>query len=125
MSVENSLKHKAVNGVLWRIAEQGANQVIALVISIILARLIMPDQFGMVAMLVVFTAIAEAFIDSGFSTALIRKNHRTQEDCSTVYWFNIIIAIICYSILFLCAPLVADFYGMTELSPILRVTSGL
>lgn len=63
MSVENSLKHKAVNGVLWRIAEQGANQVIALVISIILARLIMPDQFGMVAMLVVLTAIAEAFID--------------------------------------------------------------
>ena len=123
MSVENSLKRKAVNGVLWRIAEQGANQVIALVISIILARLIMPDQFGMVAMLVVFTAIAEVFIDSGFSTALIRKNDRTQEDCSTVYWFNIIVAITCYSILFLCAPLVAEFYGMAELSPILRVTS--
>lgn len=120
---EQSLKHKAVNGVLWRIAEQGANQVITLVVSIILARLIMPDQFGMIAMLVVFTAIAEVFIDSGFSTALIRKNDRTQEDCSTVYWFNIIVAIICYCILFICAPLVADFYGMAELTPILRVTS--
>lgn len=118
-----SLKHKAVNGVLWRIAEQGGKQVIYFVISVILARLIMPDQFGMVAMLTVFTAVAGVFIDSGFSTALIRKNNRTQEDCSTVYWFNIIVSVVCYLVLFACAPLVARFYDMPELSAILRVSS--
>ncbi len=123
MADGQSLKHKAVSGVLWRIGEQGANQVISLVISIILARLIMPDQFGMIAMLTVFTAVAGVFIDSGFSAALIRKIDRTQEDCSTVYWFTIVVALVCYAILFVCAPLAADLYGMAELSSILRVTS--
>ncbi len=118
-----SLKQKAVNGVFWRLGEQGANQAISLAISVILARLIMPDQFGMVAMLTVFMAIAGAFINSGFSSALIRKNDRTQEDCSTVYWFNIMMSVLCYGILFVCAPLVARFYGMSELCPILRVSS--
>lgn len=123
MDSSQSLKHKAVNGVLWRIGEQGTNQIIGLGISIILARLIMPDQFGMIAMLSVFTAVANVFIDSGFSSALIRKNDRTQEDCSTVYWFNIIVSVICYAVLFVCAPLVSDFYNMPELTSILRVTS--
>lgn len=123
MAENQSLKHKAVSGVLWRIVEQGANQVITLAISVILARLIMPDQFGMIAMLSVFTAVAGVFIDSGFSSALIRKNDRTQEDCSTVYWFNIVVSVGCYLILFVCAPLVSDFYNMPELASILRVTS--
>lgn len=118
-----SLKHKAVNGVLWRIAEQGGKQAIYFVVSVVLARLIMPDQFGMVAMLTVFTAVAGVFIDSGFSTALIRKNDRTQADCSTVYWFNIIVSIICYAVLFVCAPFVADFYEMPQLSAVLRVSA--
>ena len=83
----------------------------------------MPDQFGLVAMLTVFTGIAGTFIDSGFSTALVRKTDRTQVDCSTVYWFNIVISIISYVILFFGAPLVADFYDVAELSAILRVTS--
>ena len=121
--MEESLKHKAVNGVIWRVAEQGGKQLIYFVISVVLARLIMPDQFGMVAMLTVFTAIAGVFIDSGFSTALIRKTERTQADCSTVYWFNIIISVVCYLILFACSPLVAKFYEMPQLSAILRVSA--
>lgn len=121
--MEESLKHKAVNGVIWRVAEQGGKQLIYFVISVVLARLIMPDQFGMVAMLTVFTAVASVFIDSGFSTALIRKTNRTQADCSTVYWFNILVSIVCYIILFFCAPLVARFYDMAELSAILRVSA--
>ncbi len=121
--MEQTLKHKAVNGVLWRIAEQGGKQGIYFVISVILARLIMPDQFGMIAMLTVFTNIAGVFIDSGFSTALIRKTNRSQADCSTVYWFNIIVSVVCYFILFLCSPLVARFYDMPQLATILKVTS--
>ncbi len=83
----------------------------------------MPEQFGLVAMLSVFLALSQVFIDSGFSTALIRKTNRTQADCSTVYFFNIAVAAVCYAILFVCAPLVSDFYGMEQLTPILRVTS--
>ncbi len=120
---EESLKYKAVNSVLWRIAEQGGKQGIYFVVSVILARLIMPDQFGLVAMLTVFTAVAGVFIDSGFSTALIRKTNRTQADCSTVYWFNIVISTACYIILFFCAPLVARLYEMPQLCSILRVTA--
>ena len=121
--MEQTLKHKAVNGVLWRVAEQGGKQLIYFGISVVLARLIMPDQFGMVAMLTVFTAVAGVFIDSGFSTALVRKTDRTQADCSTVYWFNIVISIVCYLILFVCAPLVGRFYDMPQLTAILRVSA--
>ena len=123
MTPDQSLKKKAVNGVLWRIGEQGANQIIQLGLSMILARLIMPDQYGMIAMLAVFTAVADVFVNSGFSSALMRKNNRTQEDCSTVYWYNIIVSLVCYIILFVGAPLVAKFYGMPQLCSILRVTS--
>lgn len=118
-----TLKDKAVKGVAWRIAETGGRQVIQFGISVVLARLIMPEQFGLVAMLSVFLALSQVFIDSGFSTALIRKTNRTQADCSTVYFFNIAVAAVCYAILFVCAPLVSDFYGMEQLTPILRVTS--
>lgn len=120
---EENLKKKAVNGVAWRLVDVGGKKFVTFFVSIILARLIMPDQFGMIAMLGVFTGIAGVFVDSGFSTALIRKNNRTQADCSTVYWFNILVSITCYIILFFCAPWVSDFYGMPQLTAILRVTS--
>lgn len=119
----SDIKSKTVRGVLWRIAEQGGNQLISFIVSVILARLIAPDQFGMIAMITVFLTLANVFIDSGFSTALIRKNNRTPTDCSTVYWFNILVSIICYIILYFCAPLIAEFYNMPDLSSILRVLS--
>lgn len=123
MAEAKSLKHKAVTGVLWKIGEQGGITVIQLGISVILARLIMPDQFGMIAMLTVFTAVANVFVNSGFSAALTRKNNRTQADCSTVYWYNIVVALVCYVVLFICAPLVERFYEMPGLANVLRVTS--
>lgn len=118
-----SLKHKATSGIFWRIFEQGGREIIQFVISVILARLIAPDQFGMIAMLAVFMAVANCFVDSGMGQALFRKKDRTQEDCSTVFWFSLIVAIVCYWILYFCAPLVSAFYGMQELTAILRVTS--
>ena len=121
--LDESLKHKAVNGIFWKVAEQGAKQFIYFGISIILARLIMPDQFGMIAMLGVFIGLAGVVVDSGFTMALMRKNDRTQADLSTVYWFNVIVSISCYFILFLFAPLIAQFYEMEQLTSILRVTA--
>lgn len=121
--MSETLKHKAVSSVFWRLFEQGGKQVIQFGISVILARLIAPDQFGMVAMLTVFMAVAGCFIDSGLGNALFRKKDRTQTDCSTVFWFSLVVSVICYWILFFCAPFVSAFYDMQELTPILRVTA--
>lgn len=120
---EPSLKKQTFNGVAWRILETGGTQVIQLMISIVLARLIMPEQFAAIAMLSIFLAVAGQFINSGFSTALMRKNNRTQVDCSTVFYFNIVISIVSYLILYAIAPFVADFYDLAELKPILRVSA--
>lgn len=120
---ETSLKKQTFNGAIWRILETGGTQVIQLIIGIVLARLILPEQFAAIAMLSVFIAVAGIFINSGFSTALMRKNNRTQVDCSTVFYFNITISVLSYIILYISAPYVADFYNLPELKLILRVSS--
>ncbi len=119
----DTLKHKAVNGVFWRIVEQGGKQIVQFGISVLLARMIMPDQFGMIAMLTVFMAVANCFVSSGLGDALYRKKDRTQTDCSTVFWFSFVVAIVCYLILYFAAPLISDFYGMAQLTAILRVSA--
>lgn len=119
--VEPSLKKRTFHGVIWKIVETGGTQFIQLVVSIFLARLVMPNQFSAIAMLSIFLALARVFVDSGFSSALMRKPNRTQTDCCTVFYSNIIISVITYIILFFCAPLVADFYELPELIILLRV----
>lgn len=108
---------------MWRLIEQGGKQVIFFTISVVIARLVAPSQFGMVAMLGVFTSVAAIFTDVGLSTALTRKTNRTQADCSTVYWFNVGAGFAIYWILFFCAPLIAKFYDMPQLTAILRVSA--
>lgn len=108
---------------MWSLIAQGGKQIVTFTISVVIARLVMPEQFGMIAMLGVFTSVANLFADVGLSTALTRKTDRSQTDCSTVYWFNIGSGTILYSILFICAPLIADFYDMVQLSAILRVSA--
>lgn len=120
---EESLTTKTAKGVLWNTAEKIGDQSIQFVVSIILARLIMPDQFGMIAMLAIFFAIAQAFIDSGLTAALIRKKNPSQADCSTVFYFNMIMSCILYAALYFCAPAIARFYNIPELQLILRVSA--
>lgn len=120
---EPSLKKQTVHGVIWRILEVGGIHIIQMVIGIVLARLVMPEQFAAIAMLSIFLGVASAFISSGFPAALMRKNNRTQADCCTVFYFNIVISVISYVLLFLIAPYVADFYDLPELKAVLRVTA--
>lgn len=120
---EEGLKQKAVKGAAWQLGNLFITQGAQLVISIVLARLIMPSQFGIIAMFAVFNSIAGVLIDSGFAKALVRKTDRTDVDCSSMFYFNIAVAITCYIILFLCAPFIARFYNMAELTPIIRVAS--
>lgn len=106
----DSLKSQAVKGVVWSAVERFSVQGIQFVLSIIIARLVAPSEYGLIAMLGIFLAIAQTFIDSGFSNALVQKKDRTEVDFSTVFYFNIVVSLVVYLILFLSAPYIALFY---------------
>ena len=108
--MSDSLKSQAVRGVLWSAVERFSVQGIQFVLSIIIARLVAPSEYGLIAMLGIFLAIAQTFIESGFSNALIQKKDRTEIDFSTVFYFNIVVSLVVYLILFLSAPYIALFY---------------
>lgn len=119
----NSLKTETLSGVKWAAIEKFSLQAIQFVIGIVLARLLTPDDYGIIGMLAIFIAISNVFIDSGFSSALIRKIERTEEDYSTVFVTNFAISLFCTLLLVLIAPWVASFYSMPILCPVLRVQS--
>lgn len=106
----DSLKSQAVKGVVWSAIERFSVQGIQFVLSIVLARLVAPSEYGLIAMLGIFLAIAQTFIDSGFSNALIQKKDRTEVDYSTVFYFNVVISLFIYLLLWLSAPYIALFY---------------
>ncbi len=118
---ENQLKTKTITNMIWRFAERSGAQGVAFIVSIVLARLLTPSEYGTVAMITVFTSVFQVFVDSGMGNALIQKKDADQLDFSTVFYFNIIMCIVIYGILFLVAPLIADFYGMPELTSMTRV----
>lgn len=105
----------------WSAVEKFSNQGIRFLIGLILARLLTPSDFGIIAMLGVFFAISNSFIDSGFGTALIRKPERKEEDYTTVFIFNVVISLLIYGILFVAAPWVGRFFNTPILCSILRV----
>ena len=117
----SSLKKKTAKGVIWSAVERFSTQGIQFVFGIVLARLLTPADYGVIAMLTIFLAVSQTFIDSGFSNAIIRKIDRTEEDMSTMFFFNIGMSLVCYAVIFLIAPFVASFYNMPELTLILRV----
>ena len=119
----SEIKNKTISGVKWSAIERIALQGIQFLIGIVLARLLSPSDFGIVGMITIFLALSQSLIDSGFSNALIRKIDRTQTDCSTVFFFNIILGLIMVGILCLCSPLIADFFGKPELNDITKVVS--
>ncbi len=120
--MSDNLKAKAARGLFWSSVDRFSSQGISFVFSIFLARILDISDYGIVAMIVVFMAVAQAFVDSGFSSALIRKPDLNEEDKSTAFYFNIVVGLACYGILFIASPLIADFYDEPLLSPIIRVT---
>lgn len=117
----SELKKKAVKGMLWSAVERFSTQGVHFLFSILLARLLTPNDYGIIAMLTIFLAVSQTFIDSGFGNALIRKQDRNEADRATVFFFNIFMAVACYGIIFFSAPFVAEFYRMPELTDVLRV----
>ena len=116
-----SLKQKTVNGVLWSAVDNFAGQGITFIVGLILARLLTPSEYGLIGMLAIFIAVSESFINSGFSNALIRKKDATQVDLSTVFYFNLVVGVLFYFILFFSAPYIALFFKEPQLDALLKV----
>ena len=116
-----SLKQKTVSGLIWSFVDTMAGQGITFVVGIILARLLSPREFGLIGMITVFIAVSESFINSGFSSALIRKKDCTDTDFSTVFFFNLTVGILFFLLLFFSAPAISSFFNEPELTAILQV----
>ncbi|MBL0500234.1 lipopolysaccharide biosynthesis protein [Aeromonas caviae] len=116
-----NLASKTKKGLQWSALERFLTQGIQLAITLYLARILGPTAFGLVGMLTVFIAIANVFVDSGFTSALIRKTDRSESDLVTAFYYNIAIAVFCYLLLYISAPFVADFYQQTKLQTLLQV----
>lgn len=121
--MSSDLKKKTVSGVLWSFAGQFSVQGIQFLVSVALARLLSPDDYGMVGMLAIFLAISQVFIDGGFSSALIQRKDCDDTTYSTVFYINVGISLICYGLLFVSAPAIAGFYSQPLLKDIARVSS--
>ena len=118
---EETLKEKTAKGLFWGGISTFLQQIIGMVFGIVIARILNPDDYGLVAMLAIFSAIANTIMDSGFTTALINKKTIRHEDYNAVFWFSAFCGIIIYVILFLLAPFIAKFYNQSVLTNLSRV----
>lgn len=116
-----SLKKKTIKGTIWSAIERFSVQAVQFIVMIFMARILTPSDYGIVGMLTLFMAVAQSLIDSGFSQALIRKQDRTELDNSTVFYFNLIVGIFLYFVLFFCSKPIAMFYNEPILVPITKI----
>lgn len=116
-----SLKKQAISGMMWTFAQQFSTQGIGFLISVVLARLLLPAEFGIIGMVAIFMGIGGALVDSGLASSLIRTPDANQEDFSTVFYFNIAGSILMYFILYLIAPFIANFFNQPILTNLTRV----
>lgn len=121
MQEQENLKRKSIKGVWGSAIERFSVQGATFILNIVIARMVSPAEYGLIAMLGIFIAVAQMFIDSGFSNALIQKKNKSEVDFSTAFYFNIVVGLLVYAILWLCAPLVADFYNQPILKDIMRI----
>lgn len=121
--MDDNIKNKTKKGLFWSSIERFGTQGVQFLFGIMLARLLSPSDYGIIAMPMIFLALAQVFIDGGFGSALIRKSNLCEEDLSTTFYFNIVVGICSYIILFLTSQWIADFYDTPILSGILKVTA--
>ena len=117
----SELKQKTVKGLVWNTIQNFTNHGVEFLLMLFMARLLGPKEYGLIGLTTIFLAISGTFINSGFSSALIRKKNCTNDDYSTVFIFNLFISVVCYLIIFIIAPYVGNFYNEPILCPILRV----
>lgn len=118
-----TLEQKTVSGLFWSFIESFASLGIQFIVGIVLARILSPHEFGLIGMVTIFIAISQSFVDSGFSSALIRKKDCTQNDYSTVFFFNIIVSVFFALLLISCAGLISNFFNEPQLKILVQVLS--
>lgn len=114
-------KSTVISSLFWKFMERAGVQVMQFVVSIVLARLLAPEEFGLIAMVMIVIAIADVFVQSGLGIALIRKKEVDDLDYSSVFYASLTIAAVAYTIVFVSAPLIAEFFGQAGLTPVIRV----
>lgn len=119
--IQDNLKQKAVSSMVWTAIQRYSMTLITFIADLVLARLLTPYDFGCIGMLAIFMTVAETLIDGGFGSALIQRKNPTQEDYSTIFFWNLGMSAILYFIIYLCAPVIAHFYDIPLLSSVLRV----
>lgn len=119
----DTIKARFFSGIVWTFIQNVAVRALGVVFTIILARILVPEDYGLIGMLSIFIAISDVFIQSGFGQALIQKTNCTDEDFSTAFYFNVFVSVVIYVILFFSAPLIAGFYRETQLIALTRVLS--
>lgn len=118
---EQSLKDKTVKGTFWSAADAFLGQGVAFIVGIVLARLLTPNEYGLIGIVTIFTTVLLGVVDSGFSNALIRKQNVTDKDYNTLFFFNLIVSILLFALLFASAPLIAVFFEHPQLIELVRV----
>lgn len=121
--MKDSIKSKAVHGLIWSMIEMFATRLISLMIQIILARLLLPSDFGIIAMITVLVAVSQSLVDGGFQNALIREKTTTDDDFFTVFLTNLLFSVVIFVLLFICSPPIAQIYNNNKLVSVIRVTS--
>ena len=121
MEENSSLKVKTLRGLFWSSIERFSLQGVQFIINIIMARLLLPADYGLVGMLAIFLSISQVFIDGGFGDALIQKKDRSIQDYSTAFLCNVYIALFFYLLLFVTAPYIACFYNAPQLVLVTRI----
>ena len=119
----NINKKSTITNFIWRFAERCGAQLVTFIVSIVLARILSPEDYGTIAIVTVFTTILQVFVDSGLGTALIQKKDADDLDFSSVFYFNFVVCLVLYGGMFLAAPMIAHFYNDTALISIVRVIS--
>lgn len=118
--VEESLRSRTLKGTFWSAADAFLGQGVSFLVGIVLARLLSPDEYGLIGICLIFTTVLNGIVDSGFSSALIRKMDVSQTDYNTMFFTNLVISSVLYLLLFFCAPFISHFFGRTELTPLVR-----
>lgn len=118
--MSDNLRSKTVKGVGWSFTDNIANQGISFVVGLVLARLLSPEEYGLIGVILIFIGISNSLVDCGFSNALIRKNTTTDTDYNTVFIVNMAVSIVLFLILWMAAPAIAKFFGQFQLVPLTR-----
>lgn len=123
MSKKNDMRNKVISSLFWKFSERVGAQVVNFIVSIVLARVLQPKDYGLIALITIFITISNVFVQSGFGSALIQKKDADELDFSSVFYFSIFMSCILYIIMFITAPFIADFYSEPQLTAVIRVLS--